>query len=105
MTAPVSSPHTADTDTLATDHDVVFMDMRLPGMDGLDATRAIRAANAGRPPWIIAATANATEHDRTSCLDAGMNDFVAKPLQLTDLAAALERAAGGLSELEEGAPT
>lgn len=90
---------------LATDHDVVFMDMRLPGMDGLDATRAIRAANAGRPPWIIAATANATEHDRTSCLDAGMNDFVAKPLQLTDLAAALERAAGGLSELEEGAPT
>jgi len=83
--------------TAAAAHDVVFMDMRLPGLNGLDATAAIRAARGHDRPWIIAATANATEHDRTSCLAAGMNDFVAKPLHLAHLAAALERAEAGLT--------
>ena len=64
------------------DFDVVFMDMRMPEMDGLEATRAIRArggALAAMP--IIALTANAFADDMKACRDAGMNDFVAKPIR------------------------
>src|SRR5690606_4565638 len=49
-------------------HDVIFMDMRLPGLNGIDATLAIRESGGRARPWIIAATANATEHDRARCL-------------------------------------
>jgi CheY-like chemotaxis protein/HPt (histidine-containing phosphotransfer) domain-containing protein len=62
--------------------DVIFMDMRMPEMDGLEATRKIRALDgprAGIP--IIALTANAFADDIKACHDAGMNDFVAKPLR------------------------
>jgi signal transduction histidine kinase/CheY-like chemotaxis protein/HPt (histidine-containing phosphotransfer) domain-containing protein len=64
------------------DFDVIFMDMRMPEMDGLEATRAIRArggALAAIP--IIALTANAFADDMKACRDAGMNDFVAKPIR------------------------
>ncbi len=81
-------------------YDVIFMDMRLPGLNGLDATLAIRETIGTERPWIIAATANATEHDRARCLAAGMNDFVAKPLQLAHLAAALARAEAELGATE-----
>jgi signal transduction histidine kinase/HPt (histidine-containing phosphotransfer) domain-containing protein len=75
------------------DYDVVLMDCRMPEMNGLEATRAIRELELGkRRTQIIAMTANALERDRRSCLEAGMDDYLAKPLHLEDLRAALERA-------------
>jgi CheY-like chemotaxis protein len=63
---------------VAAPYDVVLMDMRMPVMDGLTATKALRARGDGTP--VIALTANAFEDDRRACLDAGMNDFLTKPM-------------------------
>ncbi len=68
--------------------DVILMDMSMPVLDGLEATRRIRAAGGPRP-WIIALTANAFDSDREACLAAGMDDFLAKPLRKTALLTAL----------------
>ena len=65
-------------------YDLILMDMQMPVMDGLDATRAIRQAGLTDLP-IIAMTANAFESDRQSCLDAGMNDFIPKPTNNKDI--------------------
>jgi CheY-like chemotaxis protein len=76
-------------------YDIIFMDVQMPEMDGLEATRRIRAfaAAAGRRgPWIIALTANAMQDDRGLCLAAGMDDYVSKPFKQADISAAFERA-------------
>jgi PAS domain S-box-containing protein len=80
-------------------YDVVLMDVQMPELDGLDATRQIveRWPEETRP-HIVAMTANALPEDREACFAAGMNDYVAKPIRAEELVAALKRAkplAGG----------
>lgn len=71
--------------------DVVLMDCQLPGIDGMEATRQIRAKLAGKPLTIIALTANASTHVREACLAAGMDDFLSKPVRFELLAEVLQR--------------
>jgi len=73
------------------DYDIILMDMQMPELDGLAATREIRNRQMTQP-WIIATTANATDDDRERCLAAGMNDHLAKPMRVRDLENALARA-------------
>ncbi|KAB2927655.1 MAG: response regulator [Dechloromonas sp.] len=89
--------------------DVILMDMQMPVMGGLEATESIRSREMRRswviseefkPVYIVAMTANVMESDRERCLDAGMNDYLAKPLRPAELYAALARAGG--CEVEGG---
>jgi signal transduction histidine kinase/CheY-like chemotaxis protein len=73
----------------AAPYDLVLMDVRMPVLDGLEAARLHRASG-GRTP-IVALTANAFEEDRRACLDAGMDDFLTKPLDAAALRAAVAR--------------
>ena len=81
-------------------YDVILMDCSMPEMSGYEATWQIReaekkqpeASNPARPTYIIAMTANSQADSREKCLDAGMDDFINKPVQLPELEAALHRA-------------
>jgi PAS domain S-box-containing protein len=75
---------------------VILMDVQMPVMDGLEATRRIRTLDVIQP-HIIAMTANAMQGDREICLEAGMDDYISKPVYLHELQAALERAGDRLS--------
>ncbi len=66
-------------------YDIIFMDMHMPEMDGLEATRRIRAESTPSSPFIVAITAAAMETDRAECLKAGMNAFLSKPVRREDL--------------------
>ena len=73
-------------------YDVVLMDVQMPELDGLDATRrSVARWPADSRPRIIAMTANAMQGDRELCLEAGMDDYVSKPIRVDELAGALER--------------
>jgi CheY-like chemotaxis protein len=87
---------------LSRHYDLILMDMQMPVMDGLDATRAIRARAPDTTP-IIAMTANAFDEERTACLAAGMNDHLAKPVDPELLYATLLRwlRRGGLPVISE----
>lgn len=70
-------------------YDLILMDVRMPGLSGLDATRALRGRGITTP--VLALTANAFEDDRRACLEAGMDDFLVKPLTADALRTALTR--------------
>ncbi|HEY9694631.1 MAG TPA: response regulator [Oculatellaceae cyanobacterium] len=73
-------------------YDVVLMDVQMPEMDGIEATRQIRQEwNQENNPWIIAVTANTIGGVREECLSAGMNDFISKPLKKDILMEALSK--------------
>ena len=71
-------------------YDIIFMDVQMPEMDGLEATRHIRKKPEDQPV-IIAMTANATVEDKGICLQAGMDDYVSKPFKLDTLVDVLEK--------------
>ncbi len=78
-------------------YDLILMDVQMPEMDGLDATRFIRLKlPPDQQPRIIAMTANAMHGDRETCLEAGMNDYVSKPIQVKELQNALIHAGEAL---------
>lgn len=72
-------------------YDIVFMDIQMPAMDGVEATTKLRASTASQP-YIIAMTANAQTEDRDRCLEAGMNDFIAKPVRIEDVRDVMSKA-------------
>jgi len=75
---------------LRTDYDVVLMDIHMPNLDGLDATRAIRSLiPSPRQPQILAMTASSLPEDRRACADAGMNGYLLKPVRMADLVESL----------------
>ena len=73
-------------------YDVVFMDVQMPEMDGLQATERICAnASSGPRPRIIAMTAHALAEDKTRCMNAGMDEYIHKPINLRTMAEVLVR--------------
>jgi len=80
-------------------YDLILMDVQMPLMDGLEATRMIRVC-LNTQPTIIAMTANALQGDREECLKAGMDDYIDKPLKLDELVAMLEKWACKLKKTE-----
>ena len=83
------------------DYDVVLMDLQMPEMDGLEATRQIRRElHDPLQPYIVAMTANAMAGDRERCLAAGMNDYVSKPIRVKALIDALSRAGESVQKLK-----
>lgn len=73
-------------------YDIVLMDVQMPEMDGLEASRLIRQEfSKQEEPWIIAMTANALQGDKEMCLESGMNDYVTKPIRKDELAEVLLR--------------
>ena len=71
-------------------YDAILMDMQMPEMDGLEATRIIRKT-LKKQPVIIALTANTMEGDQKECLNAGMDDYIGKPVKLEELIDMLEK--------------
>ncbi|MFE4106078.1 ATP-binding protein [Almyronema epifaneia] len=72
-------------------YDFIFMDVRMPEMDGIEATQRLRQMPLARSPIVIAMTASAMQGDREKCLAAGMNDYIAKPIRLETVQATINR--------------
>jgi CheY-like chemotaxis protein len=78
-------------------YDLILMDVQMPEMDGLEATRRIRSKWPIGGPRIVAMTAGALKEDRDICLAAGMDDYATKPIKPETLRAVLERSAAAIS--------
>src|SRR3546814_15877538 len=76
------------------DYDLVLMDVQMPVMDGLEATRRIRALAGRRQPRICAMSASVLDEERQACIDAGMDRHLSKPFRRAELAALLDDIAG-----------
>ena len=82
-------------------YDIVFLDVQMPEMDGLEASRRIRAKWLGKSrPRLIALTASAMAGDRERCLSAGMDDYLATPIHIKNMISTLERWGSPSSVLE-----
>jgi PAS domain S-box-containing protein len=81
-------------------YDVILMDIQMPNMDGLEATRQIRKLyTAVKRPWIIAMTANAMDTDRNNCFAAGMDGYLSKPVRIEALEAELTRSSENIGQI------
>ena len=76
--------------------DLILMDVQMPGLDGLEATRQLRARGDSTP--IVALTANATIESHKTCLEAGMSDFISKPFRYQQLQRVLHRYLGAVND-------
>ena len=72
-------------------YDLIFMDVQMPMMDGLEATVQIKKDTSITTPIIVAMTANALDGDKEMCFDAGMDDYVSKPIKVDNLEAVLTK--------------
>jgi CheY-like chemotaxis protein len=72
-------------------YSLIFMDMQMPVMDGISATKKIVEKYGNKRPTIVAMTANAFQKDKDRCINAGMNDFIAKPFDLAELVRVLSQ--------------
>jgi signal transduction histidine kinase/DNA-binding response OmpR family regulator/HPt (histidine-containing phosphotransfer) domain-containing protein len=84
-------------------YDLVLMDVQMPEMDGLEASREITRRWPDKHPRIVAMTANAMQGDRELCLAAGMDDYMSKPIRVEELMAALERGSASEPDARAGA--
>jgi two-component system sensor histidine kinase/response regulator len=86
-------------------YDLVFMDVQMPEMDGYEATKAIRRMEReNRYTPIIAMTAHAMKGDREKCLSAGMDDYIAKPLDLPEVVRSIEKWTKSSEDIEDSTP-
>jgi CheY-like chemotaxis protein len=81
----------------ANGYNLVFMDVQMPEMDGLDATSNIRKQGYTQP-YIIALTANAMREDREACIKAGMDEYLAKPMKIEKLTEVIEQASAAIRD-------
>ena len=84
-------------------YDLVLMDVQMPEMDGIEATRRIRVLPLAHQPEIVAMTASVLERDRDECLEAGMDAFLVKPFRPADVAKTLEACHGRLESAGDAA--
>jgi len=83
-------------------YDVILMDCRMPELDGYETTRRLREN--GQTVRVIAMTANAMHGDREACLEAGMDDYISKPVRIEELKSALERVTAAAKETPRPKP-
>ena len=87
-------------------YDLIIMDLQMPEMDGLEATRKLRErVPHSDPPYLLALSANARQEDRQVCFDVGMHDFLSKPVRLDGLVPAIERASKWIAAHQANACT